>query len=103
MDEMTLIAVIDAAAREATLFAAIWFLAGGLDDLAVDLIYAARRIRSWLRMAGMPSPEDTPPPGRIVGGQYPQVTERRDLPGFGGTSWAKDRRKTVLFELRCAA
>ncbi|WBY07058.1 hypothetical protein PIB19_16680 [Sphingomonas sp. 7/4-4] len=44
-----LITAIDAIAREATLFAAIWFLVGGLDDLLVDLIYAARRVRLRLR------------------------------------------------------
>jgi len=63
----TLIAAIDAAAREATLFAAIWFLVGGLDDLAVDFIYAVRRLKMRLRpLAGTPSPEDVPPPGRIA-------------------------------------
>jgi adsorption protein B len=62
-----LIAVIDDAAREATLFAAIWFLVGGLDDLAVDLIYAARRLKTRFRpLRGTPSPEDAPPPGRIA-------------------------------------
>jgi adsorption protein B len=67
LETSTLIAAIDAAAREATLFAAIWFLVGGLDDLAVDLIYVVRRLRLWLRPApGTPSPEDTPPPGRIA-------------------------------------
>lgn len=67
METSILIAAIDAAAREATLFAAIWFLVGGLDDLAVDLIYGVRRVRLWLRpVNGTPSPEDTPPPGRIA-------------------------------------
>lgn len=62
-----LIAAIDAAAREATLFAAIWFLVGGLDDLAIDLIYAARRVKRTLRpLKGTPSPEDAPPSGRIA-------------------------------------
>ncbi|RYD85887.1 MAG: hypothetical protein EOP61_38405, partial [Sphingomonadales bacterium] len=62
-----LINMIDAAAREATLFAAIWFLVGGIDDMAVDLIYAARRLKRRLRpQMGTPSPEDAPPPGRIA-------------------------------------
>lgn len=46
------IALLDAAAREATLFAGIWFLVGALDDLAVDLLYAAGRLRR--RSAGVP-------------------------------------------------
>lgn len=37
-----LVETIDAITREVTMFAAIWFLIGGLDDLLVDLIYAAR-------------------------------------------------------------
>jgi len=66
-----LITAIDAIAREATLFAAIWFLVGGVDDLLVDLIYLARRVR--LGLAGPPphallSPESVEPipPGRIA-------------------------------------
>jgi adsorption protein B len=66
-----LITAIDAFAREATLFAAIWFLIGGVDDLLVDLIYLARRIR--LRLGGLPRcplfcPDSAGsiPPGRIV-------------------------------------
>lgn len=39
-----LVAAADLVAREATLFAAIWFLIGGIDDLAVDLIYLAGRV-----------------------------------------------------------
>ncbi|MHA6718971.1 glycosyl transferase family protein [Sphingomonas sp. RS6] len=35
---------IDAAAREATLFAAIFFVIGGIDDLLVDFIYTIRRV-----------------------------------------------------------
>lgn len=66
-----LITAIDAIAREATLFAAIWFLIGGLDDLLVDLIYMARRVR--LRLRGAPQPpfpslaaSGLTPAGRIV-------------------------------------
>ncbi|AQR75890.1 hypothetical protein BXU08_13165 [Sphingomonas sp. LM7] len=58
-------------ARETTLFAAIWFLVGGIDDLLVDLIYGVRRIR--LRLVGReawPHPAsvalDPVPPGRIA-------------------------------------
>ena len=66
-----LITAIDATAREATLFAAIWFLIGGLDDLLVDLIYVTRRVRLRLRGAlQLPFPSLVPsglaPPGRIV-------------------------------------
>ena len=43
------IAVLDGAVHEATLFAAIWFLIGGIDDLLVDLIYGIRRIISRFR------------------------------------------------------
>jgi adsorption protein B len=44
-----LIEVIDALAREAALFAAIWFLIGGIDDLMVDLVFAIRALRDWGR------------------------------------------------------
>ena len=61
------IVAIDAVAREATLFSAIWFLVGGIDDLMVDLVYAVRfgvrRISSARRIAFSLS---APPPGRIV-------------------------------------
>lgn len=40
-----LIVAIDAVVREATLFAALWFLVGGIDDLLVDLVYLTRRLR----------------------------------------------------------
>jgi bacteriophage N4 adsorption protein B len=57
---------IDLVAREATLFAAIWFLVGGLDDLAVDLVYLVRRMRSWLRAEAMAELPDEIPHGRIA-------------------------------------
>ncbi|MET0310211.1 MAG: glycosyl transferase family protein [Sphingomonas sp.] len=44
MGDVGVLFAIDAAAREATLFAAIFFLIGGLDDLLVDFIYLIRRI-----------------------------------------------------------
>lgn len=59
-----LIAALDAAAREATLFAALWFVVGGLDDLLVDLIFLARRLRG--RREVMPPLEGPVPPGRIA-------------------------------------
>lgn len=66
-----LITAIDGIAREATLFAAIWFLIGGIDDLLVDLIYAARAIRLSIfsqRRRSLPSSASTDPvpPGRIA-------------------------------------
>jgi bacteriophage N4 adsorption protein B len=42
------IVVLDGAAHEATLFAAIWFMVGGIDDLFVDVIYGLRWIVSRL-------------------------------------------------------
>jgi len=43
------ISAVDAIAREATLFAAIGFLIGGIDDLLVDLVYLGSRLRRWWR------------------------------------------------------
>jgi adsorption protein B len=62
------IVAIDAVAREATLFSAIWFLVGGIDDLLVDLVYALRfgfhRISRQYRISWVPA--DEPVPGRII-------------------------------------
>lgn len=56
MGDGGILVAIDAASREATLFAAIFFLIGGIDDLLVDLIYAIRRmgmaLRRWARPRG---------------------------------------------------
>lgn len=52
----TIISAIDAVAREATLFAAIGFLIGGVDDLAVDLVFLWSRLRRWWR----PDPRRAP-------------------------------------------
>ncbi|WP_137862016.1 MULTISPECIES: glycosyl transferase family protein [unclassified Sphingomonas] len=55
---------IDAVTREMTLFAALWFVVGGIDDLLVDLIYLGRRLRG-----GRPGPSALAgpvPAGRIV-------------------------------------
>nr|WP_208411852.1 glycosyl transferase family protein [Sphingomonas naasensis] len=62
-----MITAIDAIAREATLFAAIWFLVGGIDDLLVDLIYGGR----WFNLRFRPRASPEPAPvadgdGRIV-------------------------------------
>lgn len=43
------IAAIDASARELALFAAFGFLVGGVDDLAIDLIWLFRTL--WRRIA----------------------------------------------------
>jgi len=40
----TLLAAVDAVGREVMLFAAAGILLGGLDDLAVDLIFLLRRL-----------------------------------------------------------
>lgn len=66
MEGAGLIVSIDAVAREATLFAAIWFLVGGLDDLLVDLVYLVRRARGWLRAETMPDLPETIADGRIA-------------------------------------
>lgn len=63
---------VDACARELALFAAVGFLIGGIDDLAIDLIWMARS--AWRRVfvysrfpratvASLPPPER---PGRIA-------------------------------------
>lgn len=54
-----IIAAIDVVARESLLFAAVGFLIGGIDDLAVDLIYAVRRVANWRRRSA--SQSDAPP------------------------------------------
>lgn len=61
-----LITAIDAIAREATLFAAIWFLVGGVDDLLVDLIYIARWINLRPGLPIRPLSAQVDAPGRIV-------------------------------------
>lgn len=59
-----LIIAIDAVAREMTLFAALWFVVGGLDDLLVDLIYLARRLGG--ARTRLPALDGPVPPGRIA-------------------------------------
>lgn len=59
-----LIAWLDAVARETTLFAALWFVVGGIDDLLVDLIYGLRRLAG--RGRPLPAIEGPVPEGRIA-------------------------------------
>ncbi|WP_448662540.1 glycosyltransferase [Sphingomonas sp. CJ20] len=66
-----LTSAIDAIAREATLFAALCFLVGGLDDLLVDLVYLGRRIAGLLAQhrgsaAEHPAMHGPVPAGRII-------------------------------------
>jgi adsorption protein B len=66
-----ILAALDAATREATLFAALCVLAGGLDDLLMDLIHIVRTTGAFLRGWWRPRAEWTPldtavPPGRIA-------------------------------------
>lgn len=42
-----LMVVLDGAVRESMLFAATWFLIGGVDDLGVDLCFFVDRLRHW--------------------------------------------------------
>ncbi len=51
-----IIPAIGAVAHEAVLFAAIGFLIGGIDDLAVDWVYFSTRLRAWQR----PDPQRAP-------------------------------------------
>lgn len=48
------VAWIDGIARETMLFAAIGFLIGGIDDLAVDVAYFVRAIRRRWRGSKVP-------------------------------------------------
>lgn len=54
------IAWIDAIMRETMLFAAVGFLIGGLDDLAVDAAFLARSLRRWVRKTPDPILADFP-------------------------------------------
>lgn len=65
-----MIAAIDIILRETMVFAAIGFLIGGVDDLAIDLAFGIRWLRQWLTgrrhpktLAGLPAPAQ---PGRIA-------------------------------------
>lgn len=65
-----LIGAAGSVAHEALLFAAIGFLIGGLDDLAIDGIWIARQLRRRLRGAGMT---------RVIASNLPQPRERYAL------------------------
>ena len=89
-----LIGAIDIIAREATLFAAIWFLAGGIDDLLVDCVYLFQRARCWLRGDAPETLPETIPAGRIaifvaawdesavIGGMLRTALDRFDHPDY---------------------
>ncbi|WP_239017924.1 glycosyltransferase [Sphingomonas aracearum] len=66
----TIMWAVDAFAREATLFAAVGFLIGGADDLALDLVYLWTRLRSGVgRRSTDPVLSDfpvLPTPGRLA-------------------------------------
>jgi adsorption protein B len=57
-----LLAALDFAARETMLFAGIGFLIGGVDDLAVDLVFLCLRLIRWWRLGAAPAAtlEDLP-------------------------------------------
>ena len=59
-----LLTAMDLVVREMILFAALWFVVGGIDDLLVDLIYAVRRLRG--HRAPQPALDGPVPPGRIA-------------------------------------
>ena len=56
------IAALDFSAREALLFAAIGFLIGGLDDLAIDLLWLREKLRGRLRRIDARTLEPKGPP-----------------------------------------
>lgn len=56
-----IMSAIDVAAQEATLFAAVWFILGGVDDLLVDLIFGIR----WLTLRLRPPTKS--PEGELLG------------------------------------
>jgi bacteriophage N4 adsorption protein B len=58
--------VIDGAAHEVMLFAAVGFLIGGIDDLVVDAIYFSRLIWRKRQRVAEPTLVDLPPPERPV-------------------------------------
>jgi adsorption protein B len=63
------IVIVDLVSHEAMLFAAIGFLIGGLDDLAIDTVYLIHRARRWQRGSRSETLADYPVaacPGRIA-------------------------------------
>lgn len=57
---ITAVAWLDEVVREAMLFAAIGFLIGGIDDLAVDALYLARALQDRWRRTPRPTLADFP-------------------------------------------
>ncbi len=57
---MTAVVWLDEVVREAMLFAAVGFLIGGIDDLAVDALYLARALRDRWRRTPRPTLADFP-------------------------------------------
>ena len=94
----TLLWVLDCIAREALLFAAVGFLVGGIDDLAVDLIFLARAIwsRAMRRHAPIRSTDDLPvaathgfavfipawDESRVIGAMLSTALARFDYPDY---------------------
>lgn len=89
--------MIDAIARETALFAAIWFVIGGIDDLAIDFAYLFRRIaHGWRarRAAGRLADQRTAPPldyailvpawdeAAVIGAMLRAMLARLDHPRF---------------------
>ncbi|MBW4330644.1 glycosyl transferase family protein [Stakelama sp. CBK3Z-3] len=97
MDGASIIAAVDAVARETTLFASVGFILGGLDDLAVDAIYLTR-CRAILRSEshriaslGELAPAPTPPlaifiaawdEANVIGQMLRHALERIDYPDY---------------------
>ncbi len=92
------------------MFAAIWFLVGGVDDLAVDAIYLLRRLRGRIARTGAEPPPPAAAPGRIavfvplwreanvIGGMLRTALARFDHPDYriyvGALSQrSRDRRR----------
>ena len=94
---MTLLAVIDACARETLLFAAAGFVIGGLDDLMIDLLFAWQLLRRRLRPGPRFSARDfalAETPGRmavfvpawdeaaVIGEMLTALLDRYDYPDY---------------------
>ncbi|GGO92640.1 glycosyl transferase family protein [Stakelama pacifica] len=54
MDGASILAALDSVAHESTLFAGAGFLIGGIDDLAVDAVYLARRLSPLRKREAVP-------------------------------------------------
>jgi len=61
------IGIVEACAREATLFAAVGFLIGGIDDLVVDALYGLRYLRRrWRGVRELTLSDMAPPRARLA-------------------------------------